>query len=170
MSSEDSVADFLAHRLSEMAAIKRVDDGLRITTHCMYPSNGLVQVTVRSGRSTIVASDEGGAMGEALAAGIPMRDFSSQLSHRVREQGLSFKNGMIFTPRMPLETAPLAIVLVANASQEIARWLYDHVKIKRTRDFKSSTKQFSEQEIAQRVYLYCRDMSGDSIFLPLCGR
>jgi hypothetical protein len=57
--------------LDEMAVVKRVGYGVRVTTHCMYPSNGLVQVMVRGGVSTVVVSDEGGAMEEALAAGIP---------------------------------------------------------------------------------------------------
>lgn len=152
MSPIDNLADFLSDRLSAMATVKRIDDGgLRVTTHCMYPSNGLVQVTVRSGVSSILASDEGGAMSEALAAGIPMRDFSHQLAHHVREQGLLFKNGMIFTPRMPIESAPLAVLLVANASQEIARWLYEHVKLKRSRDFKELLAAFLKDTFNKRV-------------------
>jgi hypothetical protein len=147
----DSMADFLGRRLSELAEIKQMHDGVRVTTHCMYPSNGLVQVMVRGGRSTIVASDDGGAMGEALAAGIPMKDFSPQLAHRVRDQGLSFKNGMIFTPTMPIEAAPLAVLLVANASQDIARWLYEHMKIRRTRDFKALLNSFLKNKFESRV-------------------
>jgi hypothetical protein len=151
MSTIDNLADFLSRRISEMAAIKAVHDGVRVTTHCMYPSNSLIRVTVRGGTSTIVASDEGGAMGEALAAGIPMRDFSRQLAHRVKEQGLSFKDGVIFTPRMPIEAAPLAVLLVANASQDIARWLYDHMKIKRTRDFKELLETFLKSTFETKV-------------------
>jgi len=147
----DNVAELIGRRLNEMASIKCVDDGLRVTTHCMYPSNGLVQVSVRGGTSTIVASDDGGAVGEALAAGIPMKDFSRQLAHLVKDQGLFFKSGTIFTPQMPIEAAPLAILLVANASQEIARWLYDHVKIKRTRDFKGLLAAFLKKTFDDRV-------------------
>ena len=43
---------------------------------------------------------------------------------------------------MPIEAGPLAVLLVANASQEIARWLYDHVKLKRTRNFKEMLAAF----------------------------
>jgi hypothetical protein len=132
-------------------AICSVDDGFRITTHCVYPSNGRVEVTVRGGASTVVASDEGGALGEALAAGIPMRDFSKQLAHLVKNEGLLFKNGVIFTPKMPIEAAPLAVLLVANASQEIARWLYDHMKIKRSRDFKELLASFLKERFDERV-------------------
>jgi hypothetical protein len=152
MSSEiENLSGLIGRRFNEMASIKHVDDGLRVTTHCMYPSNGYVQVTVRAEASTIVASDEGGAMGEASSAGIPMRDFSGQLAHRVKDQGLSFKGGVIFTPKMPIEAAPLAILLVANASQEIANYLFEHVKIKRGRDFRVLLAEFLKRAFDDRV-------------------
>ena len=40
---------WLSRGLSEIATIKRVSDGVVVTTHCMYPSNGLVQVTSVAG-------------------------------------------------------------------------------------------------------------------------
>jgi len=145
------LAHFILRDLSEMTAIKRVDDALRVTTHCMYPSNGLVQVTVRGGANTIVASDEGGAMGEAMAAGIPIKDYNRQLAHLIKSEGVLLKDGVIFTPHMPIEAAPLAILLVANASQEIARWLYEHTKIPRTRDFKEMLASFLKTTFDERV-------------------
>ena len=145
------LARLISRDLLEMASIKRVDDGLRVTTHCMYPSNGLVQVTVRGGVSTIVASDEGGAMGEAMAAGIPVRDYDRQLAHLIKSQGVNLTGGVISSPRMSIEAAPLAILLVANASQEIARYLYEHMKIPRTRDFKEMLATFLKEKFDERV-------------------
>lgn len=151
MSTPTELADVVADRLREIAPIKLESDGIRVTTHCVYPSNGLVQVTIRGGPSTIRVSDEGGAMGEALAAGIPMRDFSRQLAHKVREQGLLFRTGMIYTPTIPIEAAPMAILLVANASQGIAHWLYEHVKIKRSRNFKELLAAFLKKTFNAQV-------------------
>jgi hypothetical protein len=108
----------------------------------MYPSNGLVQVTVRGGVETIVASDEGGAVGEALSAGVPLKDYHRTLAHLLRDQGLSISNGVIFTPPIQIEAVSAAIIHVANASQDIARRLYEHMKIKRTRDFKAVLAEF----------------------------
>jgi hypothetical protein len=108
----------------------------------MYPSNGLVQVTVRSGAETIVASDEGGAFEEAASAGIPIAEHHKSLWHLIRDQGLLMKDGVIYTPQLPMETAPVAILHVANASQEIAHWFYEHARIKRTRDFKTILAEF----------------------------
>jgi hypothetical protein len=63
----------------------------------MYPSNGLVQVTVRGGVETIVA-DECGIVGDALSAGIPFKDYNRTLGHLIRDQGLSISDDVIFTP------------------------------------------------------------------------
>jgi len=137
--------------LDKAAAITAADDGVLVTTHCMYPSNGLVQVTMRGGGNTVVASDEGGALGEALSAGVPVRDFDRGLTSLVKDQGLKIKDGIIYSPPMPIEAAPLAVLLVANASQEVARWLYDHTKIKRTRDFRAMLSAFLESKFESRV-------------------
>src|SRR6202040_4142770 len=86
-----------------LSAAEEVEDGIRVTTHCMYPSNGLVRVTLRVGRETVVASDEGEAVGEALSAGIVLRNPDKILRSLVRQQGLDIHGGIITTPQMPIE-------------------------------------------------------------------
>jgi hypothetical protein len=137
--------------LADLATVTTVEDGVVATTHCMYPSNGLVRVTVRGSKETIVASDEGGALGEALAAGIDVRNYDRALAHLIREQGLFIREGVIYTPQMSIEATPLAILLVANASQEVARWMFDHGKVKRTRDFKKLLADFLSKRFESRV-------------------
>lgn len=137
--------------LADIASIDRVDDGVVVTTHCMYPSNGLVRVTVRGSGDTIVASDEGGALGEALSAGIEVKNYDRALSHLIKDHGLRIKESVIYTPRMELVAAPLAILLVANASQEVSRWMFDHMKIKRTRDFRALLSDFLAKRFDKRV-------------------
>src|ERR1039458_4694313 len=151
MSFEFNLVTLITDGLQEMAAIKRVPEGVLVTTHCMYPSNGLVRVMVRSGENTVFASDEGGAMGVALAAGIPVKEYGRQLAHLVKAQGVLIRDGIVFAPPMPIEAAPLSVLLVANASQEIARWLYEHMKIKRTRDFKELLASFLKKTFDDRV-------------------
>jgi len=147
----DNIPDAIKGGLDEVATIKLVRDGYRVTTHCMYPSNGLVQVTVRGGGRTIVASDDGAGVGEAVSAGVPVKDYSRSLVHLVRDQGLLIKDSVVFTPQMPLDAAPLAVLLVANASQEVARWLFDHARVKRTRDFKALLAEFLARRFDDRV-------------------
>jgi hypothetical protein len=112
MSYQPDLANLIGRSLDSIASITCTVDGVRVTTHCMYPSNGLVQVTVRGGVETIVASDEGGAVGEALSAGIPLKDYHRTLAHLIRDQGLSISDGVIFTPLqvfMPQAPVELAV-------------------------------------------------------------
>lgn len=146
-----NVLEAVMYGLQEIAEIREIGDGIRVTTHCMYPSNGLVRVVVRGGMRTIVASDEGGAIGEAMSAGIPVNESDRAFIHLVRDQGLLIKNRVIFTPAMPIEAAPLAVLHVANASKEVAQSLYDHAKIKRSRDFKAMLAEFLERTFDDRV-------------------
>jgi hypothetical protein len=137
--------------LSQLASISPVEDGILVKTHCMYPSNGLVNVTVRGSGETIVASDEGGAMGEALAAGIDVRNYDRTLASIVREQGLFIRDSVIYTPQMPIMAAPLAVLMVANTSQEVARRMFDHGNIKRSRDFRKLLADFLSKRFHARV-------------------
>lgn len=135
--------------LGEVSSVKLVSDGVLATTHCMYPSNGLVRVLVRGGNRTVVASDEGGALSEATSAGIEPHERA--LAHLVKDQGLTIRDGVIYTPQMPIEAAALAVLLVANASQEVARWLFEHTKIRRSRDFKALLSDFLLKRFDKRV-------------------
>lgn len=147
----DHLMSLIRRGLDETATIAVAENDVIVTTHCMYPSNGLVKVTLRGGDNTVVASDEGGALGEALSAGVVVRDYDRSLGALVKDQGLKIKGGVIYSPQMPIEAAPLAVLLVANASQEIARHLYDHTKIKRTRDFRALLSAFLVKTFESRV-------------------
>jgi hypothetical protein len=59
--------------------------------------------------------------------------------------------GVIFSPPVELPALPLAIFHVANASQEVARWLYEHMRIKRPRDFRAMLAEFLEKRFDDRV-------------------
>lgn len=142
--SLDHLLALVRNGLGAAASIKHIEDGVMVTTHCMYPSNGLVRVAVRGRGSTVVVSDEGAAFGEALAAGVPVRDYDRTLGKMVREQGLILNGSVIYTPPIPLETAPLGVLLTANMSQDIAKWLLDYTKIKRARDIKTMLTKFLE--------------------------
>ncbi len=91
-------------------------------------------------------------MGEALSAGIEVKDYDRTLSNLIKDQGLKMRNGVIYTPPMPLIASSLSILLVANASQEASRWMYDHVKVKRTRDFKAMLAEFLKKRFEERVH------------------
>jgi hypothetical protein len=151
MSFEPDLAWRIENELRHLASVTRIAGGVRVMTHCLYPSNSLVQVVVRGGPNTIIVSDDGGASGDALSAGIPVKDYARTLSHLVTEQGLFIKGGVVFSPQLPTAAAPAAILHVANASQEVARWLYDHLKIPRTRDFRVALAEFLRTKFVDRL-------------------
>jgi len=139
------------HMEASLPPMEMTDDGVRVTTHCMYPSNGLVRVYVKLGRETAVVSDEGEAVGEVLAAGVDVDDATKLTRHVVADQGLSMRDGIIFTPSVPLMAIPAAVPLVANAAKDVAAWLYEHKKIKRTRDFRKMLTEFLSRTFDDRL-------------------
>ena len=147
----DAFAESIDRLVRQVCNTKFVGDGVRVTTACMYPSNGFVRVMVRGGLETIVVSDEGEAVGEVLSAGVFLKNPDKIIAPLVRPQGLLVRDGAILTPRMPFDAAPLAISLVANASKEIAQWMYDHMKIKRERDFRKLLANFLKKTFEERV-------------------
>lgn len=144
-------ATFLSHGLSSLIKVTTLTDGVRVTTHCMYPSGGLVTATVRAGRETAVVTDDGGALSEALAAGIQHAPTDRRLASLLTGQGLLIKQGVITSPPVPLESVHVAIVLVANASKHVAEWLYATARIKVTRDFNKAVQQLLEAKFEKKV-------------------
>jgi hypothetical protein len=151
MSRDAAILDWINRGLGQIAAIEPIADGIRVTTHCMYPSNGLVRVVVRGGAQSVVVSDDQGAIDEAVSAGISVDEHLRAIAHSVKSQGLLMHNGAILSPRIQIDAVSLPIIHVANASQEVARWLYEHSKIKRTRDFRTMLADFLQKAFDDRV-------------------
>ncbi|MGM4885085.1 hypothetical protein AB7813_08150 [Tardiphaga sp. 20_F10_N6_6] len=149
--SLEHIADAIQSGMRDLSEIEVMPDGVRFTTHCMYPSNGLVRVVVRGGVETLFASDEGEAVGEALSAGAVIRNPDQLLRGLVRPQGLEISEGIIRSARMPIEAAPLAILAVANASRDVAQWLYDHHRLKSSRDFRRMLAEFLKNKYEEQV-------------------
>lgn len=152
LNNADSSLRFrLSASLSATCPIEDLESGVRITTHCMYPSNGLVRVVVSAGLKSIVVSDGGEALGEALAAGIEINDPDKLLQNFVRQRGLEIKNGVISSSVTPIEAAPVAILHVANVAKEAAHWLYEHGGLRRKADFRELLAYFLASEFKQQV-------------------
>jgi hypothetical protein len=117
----------------------------------MYPSNGLVRVYVKSGSERAVVSDEGEAVGEILSAGIDVSNVSKLVRHIVVEQGLAISGGIITTGAIPVGALPVAIPLVANVAKDVANWLYDHKKLKRSKDFRTILSNYLESAFSERL-------------------
>lgn len=142
---------------SGMEKVRRCFDfenGVLVNTDCMYPSNGVVQVTVMGAGSSYFVTDRGGAVRVAESAGANISNPARLGSKVLKKQGLHFSNGAIISPQVTLENIPAAILLVANASKELADSIFESYRIARDRNFKEIvkkllTKEFADSEVKE---------------------
>jgi hypothetical protein len=137
--------------LQRVFKVEASTDGLRVTTSCIYPSGGLVRVIVRSGRESLVVSDEGEAVGEAFSAGIEVHSVDRLLTKFVKLRGLSISKGVIQSGEIPIHEASIAIAQVANVAKDAASYLYEKGGIKKKRDFKYQISRFLEDNFRDRL-------------------
>ncbi len=128
--------DALLEMLSRMVVASQLEDGVRVSTHVLYPSNGSVSVVVRGGKNSFVISDEGGAVSELTSAGLGIVLLDPAVKRRVRNRGLNVYDGAILSPPVSLEAVPAALLLVANASRDIAEWGLSHFSFSYPRNFR----------------------------------
>ncbi len=137
--------------MGKLCPIQIVDDCIRVTTQCLYPSNGLVRVFVRNGVQSVLVSDDGEAVGEAFAAGIDFDNPDRLLRSFVRERGLLINKGCLHTNLMPIEDVSLGIIQVANAARDVATWLYEKGGIKHRNDFRQLLAAFLANTFREQV-------------------
>jgi hypothetical protein len=92
-----NMATDVCAKLREASDCHLLDDGtVLVNTHCIYPSNGAVKVSVRGTPAGFVVSDDGGAMREVVAAGA---EIGAKLEDRyvriASAQGLAFHSGIV---------------------------------------------------------------------------
>ena len=145
------VIDKIIAQLSSICGVDSMADGFRITTHVIYPSNGLVRVYIRGGRETAVISDDGEALGEGTAAGVYLRNPDRMLKQFVADHGLLIKDGVLFTPKVALDAAHVSVIHVANVARDVAHWAYEHGGLKRAVDFKALLARYLQNSFRERV-------------------
>ena len=143
--------DYITRNLSELCGTEKIVDGFRITTGSMYPSNGLVRVYLRGGAETVMVGDDGEAVGEGTAAGITMDNVDRSFKGLIRDRGLSMKNGVIYSPRVEISAAHVAVLHVSNVARDVANWLYEHGGIKRRNDFRVLLTRYLENSFRDNV-------------------
>lgn len=122
--------------LSRMVVVSPIADGVRVSTHVLYPSNSAVSVVVRGGIHEFVVSDDGGAVSEVASSGIRSIISDKMIKARIGASGLHAAKGKIMSPVVPLDGVPAAILLVSNASKEVADWALGHMRFVEPRDFR----------------------------------
>lgn len=137
--------------LGDFFAVRQYEDLAQVTTHCMYPSNAFVQVFVFGSGNAFTVSDGCGAVKELAAAGGELQTIPHTVTRMLREQGLRMSKGAVTAPTCTSEALPVFIALVANASLQVADWLFTHVKIERPRNFKKIVAALLRETYDQRV-------------------
>lgn len=143
--------ELIRESLSKSFPVTEWGEGVRVVTHSIYPSNGLVEVVVRGGTQTFVVSDEGNAFRELVAAGVELQKPDKLVRHLVSEKGLLINEGVISSPPVKADSVGIAIAFVASASKEVAEWLFAHSRIKKERDFRVVVHQFLKAQFNDYV-------------------
>ena len=136
-----NLSDHILDGMLKLRQQSELADGVLVATDCLYPSNGVVQVSVRSAGDRYLVSDEGNALREVSVAGADGSKSSAHFAHVVRKQGLELEHGVIRSPFVSLEQVPLAVILVANASKELADHIFDTWRLPRSRNFKKLLRE-----------------------------
>lgn len=137
--------DTIKNGLIAMLNVKSLDGGFHVPTQCLYPSNNGVSVVVRGGGDSFIVSDEGGALNEIRGSGIGVRPSDRQVRAVVAQQGLKVRDGVIYAPPVPLDAVAAAILIVANASKEMADWGLDHLRFSVPRNFRADLAELLER-------------------------
>ncbi|HEY0832508.1 MAG TPA: hypothetical protein VGE72_01255 [Azospirillum sp.] len=108
-------------------------------------------MVVRGGANAFTVSDDGGAIAAIEGAGVDLVSGDNALRKYVRTQGLKVESGAIVSPRVTADQLPVAILLVANASQEAAHRELERRKLRPTRDFKHMLETLLFQRFPDRT-------------------
>lgn len=143
--------DAIAAALEATMSVSLIEDEARVVTHCLYPSNGAVVLTVRGSGDTYVVSDDGRAVAEVRGFGLRVEAVDRHFKRLIRNQGLRVDGGAIYSPPVPASAVGAAVVLVANASKEAAHWCLDHFKFSSPRNFKRALAELLDRHFSQEL-------------------
>lgn len=135
--------------LERFSGFEVLPNGLRMNTHCVYPSNAVVRVLVFGAGDTFFVTDEGRAFREAIAAGATLDYKDKSFAKMTKSLGLAMDRGVIKSPTVTADGLAGAIITVANASKEVAEWIYEHWRLERPRKFKDVLKELLRAEFKQ---------------------
>ncbi len=126
-----------------------------VPTHCLYPSNGSVTVSIcpAIGGSYIV-TDRGGAYDEVSSSGSRLAPFvaARMLKHLVSGYGLAVDgNCLVRADRVKQDELMSSIVLVANASKDAAGELLNRFRPRLRRNLKAELAKLLELQFPHHV-------------------
>ena len=99
----------------------RTDEGLRVMTHCLYPSFEQVAVFVVGRGNELIVHDGGGAARSSWSHGADAKALSRSLTYAAASFGCEVRNHTITTVAASPEWLWAAVASVANAASDAAR-------------------------------------------------
>tara|TARA_R110002110_G_scaffold333142_1_gene544022 strand:+ start:981 stop:1730 length:750 start_codon:yes stop_codon:yes gene_type:complete len=138
------------------------NDRVVVPTLNLYPSNSTVTVYVTGGGREVVVTDDGGAIDEILAHGLPVEDGKNLLRTYCKTNGLNNDGRKIFTAPIPIAAVTSAIALVANASSLAAFGALSKIKIKQRRDLGEALQLVLQQRFTKNQIRHEVPIPGES--------
>jgi hypothetical protein len=103
--------------------------GIIVPTHCLYPSNSVVNVKVEGGVDNFFVHDRGGAIEEMESTCATASSFARLIFHIAKPYGLSVSDdGTIYATEVGMDELASMIALIANASKESAQYLIERYR------------------------------------------
>jgi hypothetical protein len=128
--------------LGEFGICEETENGMRVITHCLYPSFEPVSVYVRRSGDAIVVSDAGGSLASAWHHGLEAGQLGRAYSKAATAFGCQYSQKSIWLIVENEEWLYSGIVSVANASSEAARSAVSKTRAIGERSLISKTKRF----------------------------
>lgn len=135
-----SLADIVKRALNDLTNVAECNGCVLVDTHCIYPSGSAVVVRIEVGERICTVSDNWGAINDIGLA--DNSKLQGMIARKASRYGMFAANGAV-AKSLPIDEMAAGIVLVANASKEIALELSNAVRLSR-RDFKDSLRRALE--------------------------
>jgi hypothetical protein len=139
--------------LSAWPEARLIGSSVLVPTHCLYPSGGVVSVRVDGGVDTFGISDGAGAV-EVLegAGGHDMPNISRIVRSLAKRNNLLVdRQGAVYSPPVKKEDLVTTIVVVANASKQIAEHLLQHYRPHLDRNFRTQLDHFLKRRFGEKI-------------------
>ncbi len=116
--------------LGNWAELREIDRGVRVSTHCLYPSNTTVSVVVtQRGEDRFRVDDDGQAFDELSQVLVTDQKLPKLIRGIVRHRGCELTEcGQIISPVVSSQELRGAVILLANASKAAAEHLVGTVR------------------------------------------
>jgi len=129
--------EIVSQALASVFGARETPRGMQVVTHCMYPTNTLVQLTLDGHGDDYVVTDRGAAVDQIVASGAEVHNPDRLLRGVVARFGVHAHHGELYMRARGPAAIAHAVCTVANASVVASEHLFAHLKIRPAGSFKA---------------------------------